>query len=169
MPYPYVDIRTAPYIYYATLNTFECFKMHCNVSQWLVTHLQRVQWMKGRYTSWEMTYFTAFSFGCTETFFQTWIRATCLTSFQSRPRGSRAFRVSSTIIDRQERLLSTNHRRDGRFRNWLSLYADCLRSIFYCYLLSENHLDGNSDYWRTPSSHKNNLWLADKNVFITCK
>ena len=37
MPYPYVDIRTAPYIYYATLNTFECFKMHCDVSQWLVT------------------------------------------------------------------------------------------------------------------------------------
>ena len=91
MPYSYVDILTAPYIYYATLNTFECFKMHCNVSQWLVTHLQRVQWMMCRYASWEMIYFTAFSFGCTATFFQTWVRATCLTSFQSRPRGSRAF------------------------------------------------------------------------------
>ena len=34
------------------------------------------------------------------------------------------------------------------------------------YLLSENQLDGNSDYWRMRSSHKNNIWLADKNVFI---
>ena len=99
--------------------------MHCNVSQWLVTHLQRVQWMKWRYASWEMIYFTAFSFGCTATFFQTYIRATFLTSFQSRPRGSRAFRLSSTIIDRQERLLSTNHRRDGRFRKLV---------IFVCWL-----------------------------------
>ena len=78
--------------------------------------MQRVLWMKWRYASWEMIYFTAFSFGCTATFFQTSIRATCLTSFQSRPRSSRAFRLSSTIIDRQEPLLSTNHRRDGRFR-----------------------------------------------------
>ena len=33
MSYPYVDICTAPYIYYASFNAFECFKMHCNVSQ----------------------------------------------------------------------------------------------------------------------------------------
>ena len=87
--------------------------------------MQRVLWMKWRYASWEMIYFTAFSFGCTATFFQTSIRATCLTSFQSRPRSSRAFRLSSTIIDRQEPLLSTNHRRDGRFRKLV---------IFVCWL-----------------------------------
>ena len=59
---------------------------------------------------------------------------------------------------------------------WLSLYANLLRSILYCYLLtfeklsmligsevfsiftyllSENQLDGNSDHWRIRSSHKN--------------
>lgn len=41
MSYPYVDILTAPYVYYASFNAVECFKMHCNVSQKLVTHLQR--------------------------------------------------------------------------------------------------------------------------------
>ena len=32
--------------------------------------------------------------------FQIWKRATCLTSYQSRPRGSRAFRLSSRTIDK---------------------------------------------------------------------
>ena len=46
MSYPYVDILTAPYVYYASFNAVECFKMHCNVSQKLVTHLQRFPWMR---------------------------------------------------------------------------------------------------------------------------
>ena len=62
-----------------------------------------------RYASWEMMYFIAFSFG--------------YTSYQSRPRGSRAFRLSSrTIVEDSKK--------------WLSSYADWLRSILYCYLLT---------------------------------
>ena len=41
MPHPYVNIRITPYIYYASFNTFEWFKMLYNVSQWFVTHLRR--------------------------------------------------------------------------------------------------------------------------------
>ena len=46
MPHPYVNIRMAQYIYYVSFNTLEWFKMHCNVSQWFTTHLQRFLWMR---------------------------------------------------------------------------------------------------------------------------
>ena len=31
---------------YASFNTFEWLKMHCNVSQWFVRRLQRLPWMR---------------------------------------------------------------------------------------------------------------------------
>ena len=127
MQYPYVDIHTALYIYYTWFNTFEYFKMHCNVSQWLVTHLQRVQWMKWRYASWEMIYFTAFSFGCTATFFQTWIRATCLTKLSKQT--TRQPSISVTIKDYRQIIIIVATKYSEK---WLYLYAYCLRSIFYC-------------------------------------
>ena len=43
MPYLNMWIFVQPHtlIYYASFSTFECFKMHCSVSQLLVSHLQR--------------------------------------------------------------------------------------------------------------------------------
>ena len=84
---------------------------------------------KWRYVSWEMMYFIAFSLG--------------YSSYQSRPRGSRAFRMSSrTIVERfwkmvvfvclftpKYTLLLLTHFRKTK-------YADWLRSIFYFYLLT---------------------------------
>ena len=144
-------------------------KMHCNVSQWLVTHLQRVQWMKWRYASWEMIYFTAFYSVARQHFFKLKYAQLFSQAFKADHEAAEHFVCHRRLsIDKSDcyRLIIVE---TDDSENWLSLYADCLRSIFYCYLLSENHLDGNSDYWRMPSSHKNNLWLADKNVFITCK
>ena len=84
--------------------------------------------MKWRYASWEMMYLIALSFS--------------YTSYQSRPRGRRAFRLSLRTIDERFQkmvifvcwltpkytlLLLTHVRRPK--------YADWLRSIFYCYLL----------------------------------
>ena len=90
----------------------------------------------------ENWYFIAFSFG--------------FTSFQSRPRGSREF---SFVIQ--------DHRRKIP-KKWLSLNADWLRLIFYCYLLTFGKLTpclklrANNDHWRMRSSHK--MKRVDKNV-----
>ena len=73
--------------------------------------------VKIRFLRNEMIYFTAFSFGYTATFFQTWIRATCLTSYPKQT--TRQPSISFVIDDYRPIIVATNDS-----ENWLSLYAD---------------------------------------------
>ena len=73
----------------------------------------------------DMTYFIAFSFSYTATFFQTWIRATCLTKLSKQT--TRQPSISVTIEDYRQIIVATKYS-----EKWLYLYAYWLRSIFYC-------------------------------------
>ena len=75
----------------------------------------------------DMTYFIAFSFSYTATFFQTWIRATCLTKLSKQT--TRQPSISVTIEDYRQIIIIVATKYSEK---WLYLYAYCLRSIFYC-------------------------------------
>ena len=92
---------------------------------------------------WEMMYFTAFSFGYTATFFQTWIRATCLTSHE----------VAEHFVCHGE--LSKKQPRDKRFRK-LVIFVCWLAPNYILLLLTFGKLTRCQQWhWRMRSSHKN--------------
>ena len=72
----------------------------------------------------DMTYFIAFSFSYTATFFQTWIRATCLTKLSKQT--TRQYSISYTIEDYRQIIIIVATKDSEK---WLSLYAYWLRSI----------------------------------------
>ena len=90
---------------------------------------------KWRYACWDMTYFIAFSFSYTATFFQTWIRATCLTKLSKQTTTQPS--ISFTIEDYRQIIIIVATQDSEK---WLYLCAYWLRSIFYfySYSLSEN-------------------------------
>ena len=64
---------------------------------WVVSYFEDEKW---RYASWEMMWFTAFSFRYTATFVQTWIHATCLKSYQDLSKQTtRQLSISFVITD----------------------------------------------------------------------
>ena len=79
---------------------------------------------KWRYACWDMTYFIAFSFSYTATFFQTWIRATCLTKLSKQT--TRQYSISYTIEDYRQIIIIVATKDSEK---WLSLYAYWLGSI----------------------------------------
>ena len=72
----------------------------------------------------DMTYFIAFSFSYTATFFQTWIRATCLTKLSKQT--TRQYSISYTIEDYRQIIIIVATKDSEK---WLSLYAYWLGSI----------------------------------------
>ena len=72
----------------------------------------------------DMTYFIAFSFSYTATFFQTWIRATCLTKLSKQT--TRQPSISFTIEDYRQIIIIVATKDSEK---WLSLYAYWLGSI----------------------------------------
>ena len=116
---------------------------------------------KWRYASWEMLYFIAFSFGYTR--------------YQNRPRGSRAFRLSSRTIDERFRkififvcwltpkytpLLLTHFRKSSSMPIVTTGACAVVTRISYdtANKLTQNNLLNISDFWPFLDWHHDVIW-----------